>query len=144
MEYPKCLQNELDSIEKRKQQALRYHKATLLVEQCIKHFKKEGMRASVGTGIGSLNGALLHVDVDSIKEITPILKWLGTHGWHQADKEPNDYAELQRRTWRLKNDQDKDSQIQLSAFFNGDSCKFIQIGTEIRPKYELRCQSEMQ
>jgi len=137
-EYPDAILKELRYYEELKREVLMYIPAVKDCERCKKHFNNPEMSISVGSGMGSLRGALLMIhNVDSIKEIPPILKWFNKEGWHLKGK-PEDYAELKRRSWELQSTEKAGSVI-ISAFFEGETCRFIEVGKEEKPIYELKC-----
>ena len=82
------------------------------------------------------------MDVERIEEVTATLKEFAALGWHRKKEDPNDYPELKRRSFTLVHEMHK-CEIILSAFFIGETCKFVEVGQEMKSKYELRCQVEV-
>ena len=147
-ELPESIKRALEDHAKAREQILSYSPAAEACEAIVKRFKKpsdglwEGHRASIGWQSGHLTGALYFMDVERAEEITPVLKEFAQLGWHRKKDEPSDFAEIKRRSFLLVH-ADHKTEITLSAFFIGETCKFVEVGKETTPKYELRCTVEV-
>lgn len=90
-------------------------------------------------------------DVDSFKDVVPVLRELAARGWHtDKDKPFSDYHELGRRTYHLIQkdspvnrhwDGESDCLLRLMVFLKseGATCRKVQVGTKEEPVYEFQC-----
>jgi len=137
--YPEIIQEELERVEDETKRVLELIPAANLCNKVASAFPHmEDIRTSVRVGGGVLNGALFMVDVDKLQDISPILRYFAKQGW-RINGEPDDYEEVQRRTWELSSEEHP-GRIQVSAFFKGETCKFVKVGTKQEPVYELKCE----
>lgn len=103
------------------------------------------VRGSLGYEFSTLHGVLLHCDIKDVAEVAPVLRWFGKRGYSQNGGEPEDYGEAGRRSYCLKNGDDKKRTIRVNFFFPstpGAKCRFVQTGVEQKPVYELVCEDE--
>lgn len=100
-------------------------------------------------GFGSLKGILYNIhNVTSIKEdALPALRAFRKEGFKYVRH--GDYEEIGRRSYYLKNADDK--KIILNVFMetsekgeSTDQCKFVKIGEETSPVYKLVCPDSVQ
>ena len=144
--FPKSIATAIEDHAKGREKILACLPGVIACEAVAAHFRKPGQdewsgpRASVGWQSGQLQGALLFMDIERAEEITPVLKEFGKLGWHRKkDAQTADYPELQRRSFTLVH-AGFVGEIIFSAFFRGEVCKFVEVGRETKPLYELRCE----
>jgi len=100
------------------------------------------------------------VYVKSFDELIPLFRDLASRGWHtDKDKPPEDYHEIERRTYALICSGENTSTInpatgerthnewyayrlRVMAFPTKDGaiCKRVQVGTKTEPVYEWKCE----
>jgi hypothetical protein len=155
---PKCVREELEDIKKQERFVRDNIQAARDAEEVVEMFKdvpelqdqgEDGsrsvghLRASFGSQIGQLRGALIFVDVVDIRAVLPVLRELRRRGYKVKDHD--DYAEIGRRTYNLSGD---GGEIKLGVFvgasFSSDAkkgavCKFVQVGIEEKPVFKLLC-----
>lgn len=104
-------------------------------------FSFEGFDISWGVGydVGTVMGLLLHVDnVDDLEKIQSLVVRLCVFLGCKA-KSTEDYADARRRTIYF------DNGLALLVFLRageGAKCKFVQVGEELKPIYEIRCEEK--
>lgn len=128
---PECIAKEIGNLERHRVEILGWVDHANVAQEAKEKFDFIG-GVSIGWGPHSLNGVLIRCVLDKPEDIVELLRWLGAKGYHQKT-EPDDYAELQRRTWNL-------GSIKVMGFFEGEVCKFVQVGEEMKPILELRCE----
>ena len=128
---PECIQKEVDRIDSHREKILGWCDDAIVAEEAKEKFDFISS-VTVGSGVHSLNGVLLHCNLEKPEDIVELLRWLGAKGYSQQAK-PDDYADLKRRTWNLGN-------IQVMGFFVGEVCKFVKVGEETKDIMELRCE----
>lgn len=156
-ELPECIRKELAELEEERAKVLSWAVAARAAEEAVAAVWTEpGLppaSVTVGRGIGSLNGVLLHVGhswdkekcVRSARQALPLLRELRRRGWRY--KRHSDYEELGRRTYELVNPEQPAAPISMSVFFynggdagdDGPACRFVKVGVEERPVYKLMC-----
>ncbi len=124
----------LEELEENRKKILAWTNDAKIGEEAVKMF--EGvipeLRVSIGWNSGSLNGVLIFADVDDLKDMIPLLKWLQTKGYKPKAK-PDDYPEIGRRLYNY-------GSIQVGAFLREDStCHFEKVGVKEVPVYKVRC-----
>ena len=131
MSVPECIQKEVDRLDFHREKVLGWVDEAIVAEEAEEKFDFISA-VTVGSGVHSLNGVLIHCNLKKPEDIAELLRWLGTKGYRQKGK-PDDFAELKRRTWNLGN-------LQVMGFFIGDVCKFVKVGEETKDIMELRCE----
>lgn len=91
------------------------------------------MRTQIGVGSGALNGCLVMWDARRLSDVTSRVAWLAQRlGKFKIE----DYPELGRRTYDF-------GRFKFCVFFNSYDektiCKFVEVGKEEKPVYELMC-----
>jgi hypothetical protein len=137
------IQNALAELEKKKEYILLHQEAVKDCDFIKTKYLHLSPRVFVGWEFGQLNGCLIHLDIKKISQLSEVLKDLGQKGWHQANKEPSDYAEIKRRTYELKKDGTQ-ARIQVSGFLVGEVCRFVPIGKKEVEEYKLICDAELE
>jgi len=124
--------------DKRRQDILDYDDAALVAEEFLQSLLAKTFKSvtlSLGHEVLSLHGVLVHFeDVQRVADMAPVLGWFARRDYKLVGK-PDDYAEIQRRTWCL-------GKIKLCAFFRrggGAGCRYIKVGEEMKPVYKLLC-----
>ena len=90
---------------------------------------------------GTVRTVLITKEAKSVEEATPLLRALGTEGWHQAS-EPKDDETIQCRTWKLEHADFPGVTVTMRLFFwsKGAKCTFKKVGVKEKPVYELVCE----
>lgn len=139
----KVIQEEKEKLEKKIKKIVSWDKIAEAVESIMSEIPKElDPRISVGIDFSSLQGVLLHVNCQDMKEMTPILRAVSSLGFRMEKDKPEDYPEASRRTWAF-NKEDRESPLKVNAFFcNGEKqvCRFVKVGTKEVNEYELKCE----
>ncbi len=134
-QYPVCVQAELERLEKDREKILSYVEHGRICEEVAQEFKPQvhNIRTSIGYRFGSVEGALLKVDVMDMRDVLPILRDLRKRGYKIEKHE--DYPEMKRRTYRL-------GDIAVLCFLMGDTkarCQWVKVGEKSEPVYKLMC-----
>ena len=151
-QIPTIIQEQLDSLERVRQNILDMIPVVSIAEELIAKFRSlpgtSEWRISIGYERGSLNGVLVHVNSLDFRELTPVRRWLRGQGFAVPITE--DYAEISRRSWTYR--QTDKPNLVFSAFagevcsttkLEGQKCEFVKVGMkEPEPLYELRCDGE--
>lgn len=132
---------ELEKLEACKVRTLEYDDVALLVEEFLAIDETKDMRlgidaqASCNFDILSIQGVCLHLhNLTRVAQVAPILGWFAKRGLKLTGK-PEDYAEMQRRSWPL-------GKLTILGFFregSGPGCRFVKVGEEMRSVYKLLC-----
>lgn len=128
---PWPIRKEIAKLIKTREKILEYTEACRVGMEAKEKFEII-QSVSIGHEALMVQGVLLHCYVDSIKEIRPLLTWLAQRGYRQTTK-PSDYEELNRRTWHC-------GHIQVLTFFQGQTCRYVEVGKKEVPILELRCE----
>ena len=131
MGFPECIRKRILETGKQIDKILKWREAAIVAEKAKEEFPDLIGTVSVGIGINQVNGVLLHCHIEKINDVVPLLGYLAKKGFRQKD-EPNDYAEIQRRTWDC-------GDIKVMGFLRGQSCRYVEVGKKEEPIYELRC-----
>lgn len=136
-EYPKCVQDQLVEMEKRRERLLSWLPLVRLAEEAIAECSSAlgSTSVSVGLDMGEVNGVLIHANVkQDILEVVPMLRYLRAHGAPKFER-TEDYPEIKRRIWHF-------GDLKVMVFLpyrGGAKCDFVQVGVREEPVYELRC-----
>lgn len=132
---PACIERELKVLDEKRDKLLGLADAARAAEQVLEHHRiSEEDRVGVGVDYGKLEGALLFLHVEHWRQVTPVLRALADAGYRQT-KEPDDYFELQARTWFC-------GTITLRAFLPWDNsglCRRVKVGERTESVYEWKC-----
>lgn len=138
--FNKEIQEEISKLETKIEKLKSWNKTAEISQKIVDSLPKElNPTLSVGIEVGQLHGVLIHVNLKNVSQVTDILKQFNLAGYHLKDK-PEDYEEIQRRSWYLKNE--NEIPIVISGFFRegeGQQCKFVKTGEEMKPVYKLVC-----
>lgn len=147
-EVPKIIQEQLDSLERVRQNILDMIPFVGIAEELIAKFKTvpgtSDWRISIGYGTGILNGVLVHVDALDLRELVAVRRWLREQGFPAPTTD--DQAEIGRRSWTYT--QKDQPNFVFSGFTGyswekapeGQKCQFVKVGMkEPEPIYELQC-----
>lgn len=134
-EYPACIQRELKGLDKDREKILALCDHANICEEVAAEFKSQvpSISTSIGFRFGSIQGALLHVDVLDMRDVLPILRDFRKRGY-KIDGH-GDYPELKRRTYQL-------GDIAVLCFLRDDSksrCQWVKVGEKSEPVYKLMC-----
>ena len=146
---PKCIQDELDRIEKSKIQVMDLLASAIVVEEVCAMFegkwenrgllwdpKEKNIESKVLTSPGQINGAMCWVSCKRLDDVLPVLREIRRRGYKLEGHD--DYASARRRAYNFS------SGIKVVVFLpeptkEGDSCQFVQVGVREEPIYEVRC-----
>lgn len=104
-------------------------------------YKDIGRTVSVDAYVGTNthNAIMITIwDPKSVRDLIPLLRDIREHGY-KAQKIEDD-TELHRRIWKY--DRDLKLQVFFTGYAEGSTCKFVKVGEELKPVYELRCGEE--
>lgn len=135
--YPDVIETALNEMQILRMKVFDLIEAARVAEKIGDEFKEtiRNFRLSYGVDMIRLQGILVQIDVNDMKEVIPILKYLAKNGYPKKG-EPEDYPEIRRRTWDC-------GQIKVSAFLpwgEKSKCKYVKVGVVENPVYELQCE----
>lgn len=97
-----------------------------------------------GVTLTQIQGIMVMIYPKHFDEVKSVLKLFALNGFYINGK-PEDYAEISRRTWRLKS-KEHSTPVSICAFFSdykeGQGCKFVKVGVKEAPVYKLMCDTE--
>lgn len=107
-----------------------------ILEKIKDQFSHLDINLSVGHAQkGQLHGLLMHIhDLKAKCDYDDLITHMESLGFKKQTTE--DYAEIQRHTTSFRLNK---IPVKVSGFFVGGSCEFVQVGTESKPIYELKC-----
>ena len=124
----------LEELEKHRQRLIGWWEHQAVANSLMAKFKEDVTYVSVGYQLGEVNGILIHIKGKNLKQLQPMFKFLGNHGYLHKGK-PDFYKELHRVIWDF-------GDIKMLVFFNDESkssCRFVSKGKKEVEDYEFVC-----
>lgn len=139
-EYPKCMTDAIGDLNDAIGRIKSWVADIQLYETMIEHFKDLPGLTSCHLSIDRFGAEITFV-INDMRQMIPIRRWLREHGHPTPVVTDSPIGQRRLFTYYIGGHADLYLRAQLS-YGDGAICKYVEIGTERKPIYELQCEGK--